>query len=72
MKKKHPKEDPSGYGKGEAVSPEILALYVWGVFKEGKNFYSNIYHPDMTYPTLVKGNLSKEDSISIAFSMKKK
>lgn len=56
------KKDPSGYGEAEVVPSEILAQYVWGVFRHKKETWISTYHPSMTYPTLVKGNLTKEEA----------
>jgi len=64
-------KDPSGYGKPSAPAlPETLAFYVWGVFRDGTNFYIEKYFHEMTYPTMVQGNLSREEAEKLAESMR--
>ena len=54
------------YDEDEPVSPEIAAQFTWGVFKDGNIHYANSYHQEMTYPSMVKGNMSQEDAEKMA------
>jgi len=70
MSDEKPENDPSGYGKpSEPPSKETLAEYVWGVFKDASGVYANTYHKDMAYPTMVKGNLTREEAEKFALSV---
>lgn len=48
---------------------EIPAGYVWGVFKNSSGYYANYYFKEMSYPTMVKGNLTKEEAQKLVEEM---